>query len=186
MLESLLQNDRELLLYLNNLGSEQWDGFWLAITNQFHWIPLFAFIFYLSIKSFGWKKGLFLILSMILLVALSDQFTNLIKNTIQRLRPSSDPSIKDSLRNLIKPGGYSFFSGHSATSTFFSVFVILVFKERYKQVYLMLLFPLFFAYSRLYLGVHYPIDVVSGIIVGVILANVYFIGYKKASSKLFS
>ena len=58
MLETLLQKDTELLIFLNSLGSEQWDGFWLALTNQFHWSPLFALILFLIFKKFGWKNGL--------------------------------------------------------------------------------------------------------------------------------
>ena len=67
-----------------------------------------------------------MILSMIVLVAFSDQFTNLIKNSVERLRPNNDPEIMDSLRTLINPQSYSFMSGHATTSTFFTVFVILL------------------------------------------------------------
>ena len=104
MLEYIIQKDKQLLIYLNNLGSEQWDSIWLAITNQFYWTPLFIFIFYLVIKSFGWKRGCFMIFSMILLVAFSDQFTNLIKATFARLRPNNDPEIKHLLRLFTNPG----------------------------------------------------------------------------------
>ena len=54
LFDSIIQKDKELLVFLNNLGSEQWDSFWLLITNQFNWTPLFLLIFYLVIKSFGW------------------------------------------------------------------------------------------------------------------------------------
>ena len=186
MLDTIIQKDKELLIFLNNLGSEQWDSFWLVITNQFSWAPLFLFIFYLIIKSFGWKKGGFMIFSMILLVAFSDQFTNLIKNSVERLRPNNDPEIKHLLRTFIKPQSYSFMSGHATTSTFFSVFVILLLKEKYKHIYLILLFPIFFAYSRLYLGVHFPIDIFVGIVIGTLFANLYFYLFKKVDNKLFA
>lgn len=186
MIENILNKDKELLIFLNNLGTEQWDPFWLAITNQFHWSPLFILIFYLVIKSFGWKRGGFMIFSMILLVAFSDQFTNLIKNSVQRLRPNNDTEIKPFLRHLINPQSYSFTSGHATTSTFFSVFVILLFKQKYKLIYLILLFPLVFAYSRLYLGVHYPIDITVGIIIGVTFANGYYYLFKKVDKILFT
>ena len=71
-----------------------------------------------------------MILSMIVLVAFSDQFTNLIKNSVERLRPNNDPEIMDSLRTLINPQSYSFMSGHATTSTFFTVYVILLLKEK--------------------------------------------------------
>ncbi len=185
MLDVILQRDKDIILFLNNLGSEQWDSFWLLITNQLNWIPLFVFVFYLVIKTFGWKQGSFIILSMIVLVAFSDQFTNLIKNTVARLRPNNDVSISSQLRILITPQSYSFYSGHAATSTIFSVFVILILRQQYKYIYLILLFPLVFSYSRLYLGVHFLTDIVSGIIAGTLLANLYFYGYKKVEKRLF-
>jgi undecaprenyl-diphosphatase len=182
----IIQLDKELLIFLNNLGSEPWDVLWLAITNQFNWAPLFVFIIYLTVKSFGWKRGGFMVLFMILLVAFSDQFTNLIKNSTERLRPINDPEIKDFLRTLIQPQSFSFMSGHATTSTFFSVFVVLLLKEKYKYIYLLLFFPLIFAYSRLYLGVHFPIDVSVGIIVGILFASMYFLLFKKLDNKLFN
>ena len=148
-------------------------------------IPLFILILYLIIKSFGWKRGGCIILSMILLVAFSDQFTNLIKNTTQRLRPNNNEEIRYLLRTLINPQSYSFISGHATTSTFFSVFVILLLKDKYKYIYFILFFPLLFAYSRLYLGVHFPVDIIVGILTGVILANFYFYLFKRAYKKLF-
>jgi undecaprenyl-diphosphatase len=182
----IIHLDKELLIFFNNLGNEHWDALWLAITNQFNWAPLFVFIMYLTIKSFGWKRGGFMVLSMIVLVAFSDQFTNLIKNATERLRPINDPEIKDFLRTLIHPQSYSFMSGHATTSTFFSVFVVLLLKDVFKYIYLILFFPLIFSYSRLYLGVHFPIDVFVGIIVGTLFANGYFFLFKKLDNKLFN
>jgi undecaprenyl-diphosphatase len=186
LLESILQKDKQLLIYLNNLGSEQWDPIWLAITNQFYWTPLFIFVFYIVIKSFGWKRGGFMIFSMILLVAFSDQFTNLIKATFARLRPNNDPEIKHLLRLFIHPQSHSFISGHATTSTFFSVFTILLLREKYKRIYLILLFPLVFSYSRVYLGVHFPIDIFVGILTGITFGNLYFYAFRKADKRLFS
>jgi len=185
LLQDIIQIDQNLLIYLNNLGSTKWDSLWLFITNQFFWSPLFILIFYLTIKSYGWKTGGFLILSMIVLVAFSDQFTNFIKNTVQRSRPNNNEEIKHLLRVLINPQSYSFMSGHATTSTFFSVYVLLLLKDNYKYIYLILFFPLVFSYSRLYLGVHFPIDIFVGILIGVTFANLYFILSKKIIKKFF-
>jgi len=185
LIEDIIHLDKEVLIFLNNLGSEQWDPMWLVITNQLYWSPLFIFIFYITIKYFGWKRGGFMIFSMILLVAFSDQFTNLIKNSVARLRPNNDPEIKHVLRTLINPQGYSFMSGHATTSTFFSVFVILLLKDKFKYIYFILFWPLVFAYSRLYLGVHFPIDILVGLIIGVTFANIYAFFFKKIDHKLF-
>mgnify|MGYP005682573467 FL=1 len=182
----IIQKDKELLTYLNNLGSESWDFLWLSITNQMSWIPLFVFIIYLVFKTFGWKRGGFALLFMILLVAFSDQFTNLIKNSFERLRPNNDPEIKYFLRTLINPQSYSFMSGHATTSTFFTVFVVLLLKDQYKYIYAILLFPIVFSYSRMYLGVHFPIDIAVGIAVGTIFGNLYFLLFKKVEKRLFT
>ena len=190
MLETLIQKDKELLVFLNSLGSEQWDSFWLVITNQFYWTPLFLFVFYLVIKTFGWKQGGFVIFSLILLVAFSDQFVNLIKDSVGRLRPNNDPEIMESLRTSLReftnPQSKSFISGHATTSTFFSVFVILLLRKKYKNTYFILLFPLIFGYSRLYLGVHFPLDIIIGMCTGIILANLYYLLFIKVDKKLFS
>ena len=186
MFEDIIKIDQNLLIFLNNLGSEQWDPLWLIITNQLSWSPLFILLFYLTIKSFGWKRGGVMILSMILLVAFSDQFTNLVKNSVERLRPNNNPEIKHLLRTLIKPQSFSFMSGHATTSTFFSVFVVLLLRNNYKYIYFVLFWPLIFAYSRLYLGVHFPIDITVGIIIGFILAKIYYFFFNKLDKKFFT
>ncbi|NVJ88177.1 MAG: phosphatase PAP2 family protein [Flavobacteriaceae bacterium] len=186
MLDNLIQLDKNLLVFLNNLGSEQWDSIWLVITNQFYWTPLFIFIFYLIIKSYGWKHGAFMILSIILLVAFSDQFVNLIKDSVGRLRPNNDPEIMNKLRTLINPQSKSFISGHATTSTFFTVYVILLLKKSFgKPILWLLIYPLLFSYSRLYLGVHFPLDILVGVLTGFLLAFIYFSIYKKIDKKSF-
>ena len=174
MLDTILQYDTKLLIFLNNLGSSLWDPFWMFITNQLNWTPLFLFIIYLTFRKFGWKKGAILILSMIALVAISDQFVNFVKNSTMRLRPVNDPLVSEFLRIVYKPGGFSFMSGHATTSTFFTVFVITVLSGYGKRVFWLLTFPILFGYSRLYLGVHYPTDVMTGFLTGTVLALLYF------------
>ena len=186
MLESIIQLDKDVLIFLNNLGNETWDPVWLFITKQFNWVPFFAVILFFMVKHFGWKKAGFILLAIAVLITFSDQFTNLIKNTTQRLRPCNDPTIKDMLR-IVKPtGGYSFMSGHATTSTFFSVFAILLLRKKMKQyAFFILLFPILFSYSRLYLGVHFPIDILVGITIGFTFGNLYFLLFKKVYQKVF-
>ena len=180
MLDRLLQIDTELLIFLNNLGSEQWDSFWFFLTNQFSWSPLFAFLLFLIFKKFGWKNGVLLLLFLIVLITFSDQFTNLIKNPFERLRPCNTEGVIEQIRNFnYKPSSYSFYSGHAASSMTFSFFVILILKSHYKYIWFLLLFPLLFGYSRIYLGVHYPLDIVSGYFAGIFFGYLFFLLQKK-------
>ena len=186
MIDNLVHLDRELLIFLNNLGSESFDGFWLTITKQFTWTPLFVLILILVFKELGVKKGLFTFLFIIILVAFSDQFTNLVKNSVERLRPCNTEDLQAYLRQFsYKPRGYSFWSGHASLSTTFTMFVVLLFRKKIKFIYLLFLFPLIFGFSRIYLGVHYPIDVLVGYMSGIILGTIFYQLYKMLYISVF-
>lgn len=170
-LDYIVQMDKDLLILLNNLGSEYWDSFWLNVTNKYAWIPLYITVLILFVHQFGWKKTLFTLLMIALLVVFTDQFVNLIKETFHRLRPSKDDTMVGLIRVLKNSGGYSFVSGHAANSFAVTTFIIYTFKEHFKLIRIIIIWPLLFAYSRIYLGVHYPLDVISGCLVG------FFIGW---------
>ena len=127
--------DESLLIFLNNLGSSQWDGFWLFVTNQFNLFPFFVFIAWLFYKKFGWKQLLLLLLIITVLITITDQFTNLVKNLTQRLRPCHEPALQALIR-IVKSGGqYSFFSGHAANSMAFSVLIFCILKKQYNYFF---------------------------------------------------
>lgn len=172
--DELIRQDRELLVQLNALGSEKWDYFWLFITNQLNWIPLFLLLFFLIFKAFGWKKGLVIILFSALLVAFSDQLVNFIKNSVMRLRPNNDSELKSIIRALKHPHGYSFVSGHSSTSFAVTVFMVLLLKKYYKHMVFLFIWPMLFAYSRVYCGVHFPIDIFMGMLLGITEGIVFY------------
>lgn len=165
-MEKIIQLDKQLLVFLNGLGSEQYDGLWLLITKQLHWTPIFLFIFYLLYKNLGWKKLLLALVSIAVLIAFTDQFTNFIKDTFQRLRPCNDEEINGIIRIVKDSETFSFFSGHAANSMASTVFIFLILKKFYSKAYLLFLFPLIFAYSRIYLGLHFPGDILTGYAVG--------------------
>jgi len=173
-LDQIIEYDKELFIYLNSFGSEPWDQLWMIITNQFSWIPLFLLLFYFIFKAYGWKKGLVLVFVAGALVAFSDQFVNLIKNNVGRLRPNNDPTINELIRILKRPRGFSFVSGHSTTSFAITTFMILTLKKYYKYPYLLLIWPILFAYSRIYVGVHFPIDIFIGMLVGILIGLLFY------------
>jgi len=173
-LENILQKDRDLLVFLNNLGNENWDSFWLIVTNQFSWLPLYVLLAVVIFKVYGWKKGLTLLILVALLITFSDQFVNFIKNFFERLRPNNDPAINQIIRIVKKSGDYSFLSGHATTSMAVSIFTYLTLKKHAKYVFLIFLWPLLFGYSRIYVGVHFPIDVLSGFLLGAIIGWLFY------------
>ena len=173
-LDKLIHLDKELFVFLNGLGNENWDTFWMVITNQFSWIPLYLLFFYLINKSLGWKKLIALILLIALLVTFSDQLTVFIKHTFERLRPNRDTSINEIIRVLKNNKSFSFVSGHATTSTAVSLFMHLTLKKNFKYTILFFIWPLLFAYSRIYIGVHFPIDVTVGALLGLLIGWIFY------------
>lgn len=175
MLEKIIELDKELLVCLNGLGSPTFDGLWLIITKQLNWAPIFLLVFYLLQKKLGWKNFLYYILFTALLILLCDQTANLFKTYFHRLRPCNDETVNHIIRVVKTSPTFSFFSAHAANSMATTVFGFMILKQYYKHAYLLFLFPLIFAYSRVYLGLHFPGDILTGYAFG---ATVGFICYK--------
>jgi len=185
-LDNVILKDKELLVYLNSFGNENWDSFWLYITNQFHWIPVFVIVLVFVFYKLGLKKSLFLLLFLAAMIAFSDQLTNLVKHITGRIRPCNAPDIKPLIREFsYRPKGKSFWSGHAGVSTIVTTFLILLMRRYSKLIYLMILFPILFGYSRIYLGVHYPGDVTIGYIVGGIIGLLFYRLFKLCFKKFF-
>lgn len=173
-LDKIIALDRQLFVYLNSLGIEKWDSFWLIITDKYTWIPLYFVLLFLLFWYYGWKKALIIVLIAAVLVAFTDQFVNLIKNSFHRLRPNRDPSLQDTIRILKNSGGFSFVSGHATNSFAVSTFMIILLKKYNRLIYLILLWPLLFAYSRIYVGVHFPVDLILGMFLGILIGYCFY------------
>lgn len=183
MLEKILDLDTQLFIYLNSLGSETYDGFWLLITKQVNWIPFFLILFYLIYIKLGTKQTLYLLLFVAVLLLVTDQITNLFKYTFQRTRPCNNPEIISFIRVVQVRTSFSFFSGHAANTMAVATFLYFIFKNQFKYFWLLFLWPLIFAYSRIYLGLHYPIDILTGYLVGFLLGYGMFQLYQLALKK---
>ena len=175
MLDKVIEVDKQLLIFLNGLGSPTYDGLWLIITKQTNWTLLFFFIFYLLQKKLGWKNFGYYLLFTTLLIVVCDQTSNLFKWYFERLRPCNDETVNHIIRVVKTSSSFSFFSGHAANSIATTVFGFMILKKQYKHSYLLFLFPLIFAYSRIYLGLHFPSDILTGYAFG---ATFGFICYK--------
>lgn len=178
MLEEILRIDTELFLYLNNLGTSSFDAFWSFLSRKEANIAVYlsGILFFLKNKGFKSYKikslDVFYIFSIVLvMILISDQSANIFKDSFQRLRPCYDELIKDSVR-LVKEGcggKYGFFSAHASNSFSLAVFFGLLFKDFSKYpIYFTLIFASLISYSRVYLGVHYPLDIIFGALFGMI------------------
>lgn len=185
MLENVLSLDEKLFIYLNSLGSETFDNFWLIITRQTNWIPLFVLLLYFIFKKLGTKQTLYLLLFVAVLLLFTDQITNLFKSGFQRLRPCSDPDINTKIRVVKSSATFSFFSGHAANTMAVATFLFFILKDKFNYFGFLFLWPLVFAYSRIYLGLHYPLDIICGYLCGFILGFLMFKFYQIAQKRNF-
>ena len=182
-MEELINLDKELFVFLNNLGSEPFDAFWLIITKQLHWTPFFVAVFYLLQRKLGWKNLGIIVLFIAVLITFTDQITNLVKNYFQRIRPCNDEALIGLIRFVKDSDTFSFFSGHASNSMASTMFIFLIIRKFYKHTYLLFLFPIIFAYSRIYLGLHFPGDILTGYLFGAISGFVFYKIYNHFSNK---
>jgi undecaprenyl-diphosphatase len=169
MLEQLLQLDKELFLYLNNLGSPTWDAFWMFYTTKFYWIPFYAVLLFLIFRQHTPRMFLITLVVIALMVTFTDQITNVFKHGFERLRPCHQDGVKDIMR-IVKEGcggQFGYFSGHASNSMAVAVFAGLMLRHKYKYlIFIMLFWSALMGFSRIYIGVHYPLDVLSGFVFG--------------------
>lgn len=184
-IDAIIHADEQLLIYLNNFGSEPYDVFWLQITKPLNWLPLFLFWLFLLIKKFTWKQGMFLFLFICIMAGLSDVLVNIIKHSFERPRPCWQVGVMEQIRSLKCSKSYSFVSGHATTSMAVTTFIYLLFKDKFKWTVLFYIYPLLFAYSRIYMGKHYPADILCGYTLGVIEAILYLKLAKYLMNKWF-
>lgn len=169
MFDTLEKWDRELFIYLNQLGSESFDTFWIFVTKIENWTFLYV-IFLITIwKYFKKKEALWVSLFTIATFLLSYGLKSLTKVSIQRLRPNNIPEFTDSIRVLQFPLDFSFFSGHAAVSFAITSFLVFSLKKHTKWSYLFYVWPLLFSYSRIYVGVHFPSDILAGACIGILI-----------------
>ncbi len=183
MLDDILIWDRQIFRLLNGLGSPLYDAFWMGVTRIPNWFPLFLLFLVLIVRAFHWKQAVAVCLTLMLLVIGIDELTDLVKVAAGRLRPNNEPELRGMIRVLSSPSDFSFFSGHASFSFALTTAVVLFLRKRFRWVYLFFLWPLLMAFSRIYVGVHYPSDVVTGALMGALLAFLFFRGFRFFSKR---
>lgn len=191
MIDFLQSIDTNIFLFFNGLNSPWADFLFYWISNRFIWIPLYAIILFFLIKRWK-KKSIFIALVLILCVTLSDQTCNIIKKTVQRPRPSHNVELCEQVHlfmekdgSYYKGGQYGFPSSHAANSIVIAWFVIFFINNKKRwPVYCILAWVLLISYSRIYLGVHYPSDLIIGWFIGSLYSTVLFFCLKKGIKKM--
>jgi len=170
MLEELIQLDKEMFLFLNGLGNPNWDGFWMFVTNKLSSFPLYLILLVLAYRQLGLRKTLITLATVAILILVTDQLANFFKYGVQRLRPCYDQEVSTMMR-LVKNscgGKFGYFSAHAANSFAVASFFTFLLKSKFKYIGLLLFFwAVIVAYSRIYIGVHFPLDVLTGAAIGI-------------------
>jgi undecaprenyl-diphosphatase len=180
--EILDQIDKDALLFIQSQSSPFMDTLMAGITEKYNWLPLFLLLILVLFRQFGWQ-AIYSLIALALLITLTDQLTSsFMKPYFGRFRPCHDPEIGHIVRIVTKCGGlYGFVSGHAANSIAVTTFFILLFSKSHRYIWWLLIWPLAFSYSRIYLGVHYPLDILGGALIGILLGYLVFFGTKKLS-----
>src|SRR5690606_10267096 len=161
------QLDTELLLYINGINSPFGDYFFSMYTDIVIWVPMYILILYTIFKKHG-MRGFWILLALVLVLTLCDQISSsLITPAVAHLRPSSETSHECLivLVNGYRRGRYGFISSHAAYSFGLAAFSALLFRRPAYTIFIFL-WAIINSYSRMYLGVHYPGDILGGTILG--------------------
>jgi undecaprenyl-diphosphatase len=166
-----LQNlDKNIFLTLNHqLVNPVFDAVLPYFRDSLFWAPLYLFILAFILLNYG-SKGLWWSLAFLLTLAICDLTgTYVFKETVKRIRPCNEPSLFGQVRLVIRscPGGYSFLSNHAANHFGLATFMVCSFQSIFRPwIYLLYLWAFFIAFAQVYVGVHYPSDILAGVLLG--------------------
>lgn len=163
---NLIQWDKDLLVTLNAYHNEFWDGIMWMATDEINWLPFFAMLLYTIYKTKG-REFFLVLVAIALTVVICDQVSGFFKDWVARPRPSREPEIMDQLHivNNYRGGKYGYFSSHAANTFGIAVLISLMIKN-WLVTTVLLVWAAIESYTRIYLGVHYPLDILTGIVFG--------------------
>ncbi len=169
IIETMANADQSLFLYLNSFHSTFWDYFMSIFTGKFIWIPMYVSILYVLLKNYSWKTVLFCLIAIALTITFADQIcASVIRPIVERPRPSAEGSPIADLAYIVngrRGGGYGFPSCHASNSFGLAFFLILLFRKGWLSLFICC-WAVVNCYTRIYLGLHYPGDLIAGMLVG--------------------
>ena len=187
MIEFLNQLDTDLFLFLNGLHSAFWDKVMFFVSGRIEWIPLYLILAAWVIYKFRWRAIAVIVFVTLLIIASDQTSVHLFKELIRRLRPCKNDDIQAfvHLVNNHCGGKYGFVSSHAANTFALATFLSFVFKNKIFSCFIFF-WAAVVSYSRIYLGVHYPGDVLGGLLLGIGLGLLfYWLYFRIISSSIY-
>jgi len=174
MIDQLVSLDQEVFLAINQgLSNVFFDWLMPVLRNPYSWAPLYLFIIIFCIRNYR-NKGVIIVLFVLITFGLADAISSsVIKKSVKRIRPCNDIEFKEEVAVRVRCGsGYSFTSSHATNHFAISVVLIMIFFKRWRHIlWLALLWAFIVSFAQIYVGVHYPLDILGGALLGA------FIGY---------
>ena len=187
-IQQLIGFDQELLLKINGSDSLFWDGFMWMATNKLTWIPMAIALLYVIFKNNKIKEAFLLIGLIILVITFADQISSgFCKPYFARFRPTQDPELMYQIDvvNGYRGGTYGFTSSHAANTFGVALFLSLVMRSWSLSI-ILFIWAALNAYSRMYLGVHYPGDIFFGTLTGLGSGILMYLLYNYLQKKLLT
>lgn len=179
MIDYFKQLDKQLLLFINGLHAPWLDVVMFQVSKIKIFIPLFILWGVELFKMVKIKGFLLFAVCLPLLILLTDQSATITKNSVMRYRPTHNIEIGHKIHvvNEYRGGQYGYYSGHAANTFGIATFLFLIFRRRKTKTWLsysFFTFAILTSYSRMYLGVHYPFDILTGTFTGISFGYLVF------------